>query len=308
MEFGIYFSFRTTEADRPWSRVYRDGLGQIELAEQLGFDAVWLTEHHFVDDGYSPSVLPLAAAAAVRTGTIDIGTFIALLPLYHPVRLAEDAATVDVLSNGRFILGLSAGYVRTEFDGLGVPFDDRGSRCDEALEVLLGCWSQDRFSFHGSHFDIDGVSVTPRPVQQPHPRIFYGSASLGGRRRAAWVKQHMHWYREPELLWLYVGTDDDSAWDEWGGAASYVHRRYREWTIASGGDWWGPDPRAHFIAGSPDTARRAIEHHLGGFRLRRPEDGPTTHVVLGMALPGVPDQLVRRSMQLFAREVMPAFR
>src|SRR5574340_1381661 len=154
MEFGIYLSFRSADPSRPWSAVYREGFGQIELAEALGFDAVWLTEHHLVDDGYSPSVLPLAAAAAVRTEHLDIGTFIALLPLYNPVRLAEDAATVDILANGRFILGLSAGYVQSEFSGLGIGFSDRGSRCDEALEIRLGCWTHNGFSFQGRHFDI----------------------------------------------------------------------------------------------------------------------------------------------------------
>ena len=307
MKFGVYFSFRKLPGDhKPWAEVYEENFAQMRLAEELGFDGVWLTEHHFSDDGYSPSVLPIAAAAAAQTSTIDIGVFIALLPLYNPVRLAEDAATVDVISRGRLILGLSAGYVASEFAALGVDFDRRSTIADEALEVLHGCWSVDNYSFSGEHFTVSDVSIYPKPHSQPHPRIFYGGGSPAGQRRHRFVVEAMNWSKEPELLWLYISDGFDKAWDEWGEGASHVHARYRRWTEESGGSWWDADPRFHFIAGDVDTAIGAIENKLGGFRAER--EGEAETLVLGMNMPGVDHDKTCRSMELFATQVMPQFK
>jgi alkanesulfonate monooxygenase SsuD/methylene tetrahydromethanopterin reductase-like flavin-dependent oxidoreductase (luciferase family) len=116
----------------PWDDFYASHLDLAVQAEALGYDHVWLTEHHFVDDGYSPFPLPIAAAIAARTTRIRIGTFVLLLPLHDPVRVAEDAATVDVLSRGRFDLGLGLGYRVAEFTGFGVPRSERGARGADA--------------------------------------------------------------------------------------------------------------------------------------------------------------------------------
>src|SRR5208282_4512698 len=116
--------------------LYRESLAQAEAAEQLGFDSIWLTEHHFTDDGYLPSLLPVAAAIAARTRRVTIGTFVLLAPFYHPLKLAEDAAVVDVLSGGRLRLGLGQGYRAEEFEGFGVPRKQRLSRTLETIEIL----------------------------------------------------------------------------------------------------------------------------------------------------------------------------
>ena len=170
MKFGAYFSFRRLPGDpKPWAEVYDESFAQMQLAEELGYDGVWLTEHHFSDDGYSPSALPIAAAVASQTSVIDIGVFIALLPLYNPVRLAEDAATVDIISLGRLILGLSAVYVASEFAALDVDFDRRSLIADEGLEILHGCWSGDHYSFSGEHLPCRTSPFTPSPTPNPIP-------------------------------------------------------------------------------------------------------------------------------------------
>src|SRR5205085_7172944 len=106
-------------------------------------DTVWLTEHHFAEDGYSPSLLTLAGAVAASTRRVRIGTFLLLLPLHNAVRVAEDAATVDVISRGRFDLGVGKGYAPHEFRGYGISLKERPSRLEAGIDVLRGIWTQD---------------------------------------------------------------------------------------------------------------------------------------------------------------------
>lgn len=314
MKLGLYFAFRRPPEERgPWTAVYREALAQIELAEELGFDAVWLTEHHFVPDGYSPSVLPIAAAVAARTRRLDVGTFVALVPFYHPVRLAEDATTVDLIAEGRFILGLSAGYRQEELDGYGMSWDERPGRVDESLEVLRRCWTEDDVDFDGRFFTLKGVSIYPKPVSQPHPRVYYGGVTPAGRRRGALFDANR--VRNIALRWLYVGETEEQAWEDWKGPASYVHRTYRGWAgVAAGREAahasvWEADVRRDFVAGTPDQVVAAIEAARcgGGDAAVVAEDslGEIEHLVIGMALPGLPPEKVERSMRLFARDVMP---
>ena len=144
------FSFRNPAAwRRPFTEVYRDELDLIVAAEELGFDTIWLTEHHFADDGYSPSIIPLAAAIAARTERVRIGFNLLLLPLHNAIRVAEDIATLDVLSGGRIDVGLGQGYARHEFAGYGVDRSERLRRFVEGLDVLHGLWTEDTFSYHG---------------------------------------------------------------------------------------------------------------------------------------------------------------
>src|ERR687887_1225527 len=118
---------------RSTGELYREAIALAEDAERLGFDSVWLSEHHFFADGYTPSPLVQAAAIAARTTRIAIGTGVLLAPLHNPVRLAEDAATVQLLSDGRLVLGLAQGWKRDEFDGLGVPYQRRHVRLEEMV-------------------------------------------------------------------------------------------------------------------------------------------------------------------------------
>ena len=122
MNFGIALMFRNPPPTRtPFTEIYRKHIALAVEAEDLGYDTIWLTEHHFVDDGYSPSLLPIAAAIAARTRKIRIGTFVILRPLHNPLRIAEDAATVDIISNGRLDLGFGQGYRVPEFTAFNIP-------------------------------------------------------------------------------------------------------------------------------------------------------------------------------------------
>src|SRR5467141_3408186 len=148
IRFGLWYDFRNPAQWRqPADRLYREILDQIAWGENNGFDDVWLSEHHFIEDGYLPSVLPVAAAIAARTKRIRIAPGVLLMPFHNPMRLAEDIAVVDVISGGRLELGVGAGYKLEEFESFGVPFNERGSRTNEALGIIRRLLSGETVTF-----------------------------------------------------------------------------------------------------------------------------------------------------------------
>lgn len=151
---------------------YRDILAQIELGDELGFDTVWLGELHF-SRAFSILASPLMvlAAAAQRTRRIRLGTAVTLLPMHNPVKIAEDAATADILSDGRLEFGVGRGTAPLHYAGYGIPQDESRERFDEALDFIVGAWTEERFSYRGKFFRADGLTVIPRPVQRPHPPV-----------------------------------------------------------------------------------------------------------------------------------------
>lgn len=152
---------------RPHVDMYDDLVEHAQRAEELGFDGIALTEHSFWYDGYCPALLPALAAVAQHTETIKLMTGALLLPQHDPLKVAEEAAVVDRLSNGRLVLGLGAGYRPEEFLGHGVPEGRWGARLFEAFEVVRLALTEEAFSFHGDFYDYDDVSLATRPVQTP---------------------------------------------------------------------------------------------------------------------------------------------
>ena len=167
MKFGIWLDFRNPRPwRRPWTEVYEESVDLAVSAESWGFDSVWFSEHHLVDDGYLPALFPVIAAVGARTRRVRLGTAMLLAPLYHPLRLAEDAAVTDLLTGGRLDLGLAPGYRHAEFANLGVPREQRGARTEETVEVLRRAWTGEPFSFHGKHLTFDDeITVAPVPQQ-----------------------------------------------------------------------------------------------------------------------------------------------
>ncbi len=157
--------------------VYRSLLDDGGILEQLGFHGVWLAEHHFSNYVLVPNPLTLLAAMARTTRSIRLGTSVIVLPLRNPVLVAEEAAMVDQLSEGRLELGFGRGYQPYEFKCLNIPYDEATSRMRESLDLLTHLWTRPDEAFHGKHFQAPGFSVTPAPRQLPHPPLWMAAGS-----------------------------------------------------------------------------------------------------------------------------------
>jgi len=165
------------------TRVVDEMMAEAQQAERCGFDSFFTTEHH-QEPGYFPSPLPLLTAIAARTSTIRLGTGIAILPLYHPTRLAEDCATLDIISKGRLILGVGMGYQDVDFAAYGLRVSDRVSLFEEGIEILKRAWTEEKVYFVGKRHTLTDVVVSPKPVQKPRPPIWVAALGDEAMKRA----------------------------------------------------------------------------------------------------------------------------
>jgi alkanesulfonate monooxygenase SsuD/methylene tetrahydromethanopterin reductase-like flavin-dependent oxidoreductase (luciferase family) len=247
---------------------YGRTLDHIVAAEALGFDTIWLTEHHFTDDAYLPSLLTMAAAVAVRTTRVTIGTAVLLLPLHHPLRVAEDVAVVDNLSGGRFRLGVGAGYVHAEFEAFGVDRRRRGALVESGVATIRAA--------------LDGGLVTPKPVQVRLP-IWLGARAEVTARRAGRIGEgvlispdtalidtfqaaradagHLGPREVGTFAYVYPSPDPSGSAASLGIGVAYRLSRYADWYGAAGdlpGDRTGGtfDPRRSFA--DPDVVIRQL--------------------------------------------------
>jgi probable F420-dependent oxidoreductase len=193
MDYGLVLPHFTTFAQTDPARRL---VATAEAAEALGYSTVWVADHLVfpakVEGGYAfnpldPFLEPLTvlAALAFKTTRIKLGTAVLVLPYRHPIYTAKALATLDVLSNGRVVVGVGAGWLEQEFSALGVPFTERGSRTDEAIELIKAVWTQDIPSFSGRHYQVRDIKFVPQPLQKPMPPMLIGGMTKGALRRVA---------------------------------------------------------------------------------------------------------------------------
>jgi probable F420-dependent oxidoreductase len=255
--------------------------------EGLGYHALTVSDH--LDEQLGPGPALMAAAAA--TTTLRIGAMVFCNDFRHPVALAKEAATLDVLSEGRFELGLGAGWLRTDYDRAGIPLDPPGVRIDrmaEAIAVIKGLWSGEPFDFAGSHYRIDAMAGTPRPVQQPHPPVFVG----GGGRRMLTVAA-----READIVGLNAAMASGAVDASIGAdATAAATERKLAWVREAAGERWSRleiQTRVHLAMVHDDRAAIA-ELLAAGFGLTPAEARDSPHALVGTVDQLVDDLVERR--------------
>ena len=173
MKFGLFIlpSWPAPDASEQ-SRIFGETIEQIQYAEELGFDSVWLAEHHFTRFGIVPQALSFAHYVAGKTKTIRIGTGVSVLTFHNPIFVAEQTAMLDVLSGGRLDFGVGRGQVVYEYNNFGVDYESRTQRFAEIVDIILGLWSTPGFTYRGRYYQVEDMTITPSPVQRPHPPLY----------------------------------------------------------------------------------------------------------------------------------------
>jgi alkanesulfonate monooxygenase SsuD/methylene tetrahydromethanopterin reductase-like flavin-dependent oxidoreductase (luciferase family) len=255
VKVGVLQFFGWVDRQVPLVSVYQRAIERFEIMDRTGYDAVWLAEHHFSGFSVCPSVHMMATMAAARTSRLRIGTAVSLAPFYHPLRLAEEIALLDVLSGGRVNWGAGRGFSRGEFEAFGVPPEESTSRFRETVEIVLRAWSDERLTYHGEHFSFDGVEVLPKPMQLPLPPVWMAATSESAIDWAA--GRGFSILMDPHCTHAELGAK---------------HARYREQLTAAGFSPAGRDiPMARLIAVAPtaeraaEVARRGAEWMLGSY-------------------------------------------
>ena len=216
MEFGLFFLMQRDEA---WSEqaVYDSGLEQMLAAEPLGYHSVWIAEHHFNDYGLCPAPPVLAAFVAARTTTLRLGMGVSLVPLHHPVGLAEQLAVLDVVSGGRLDVGVGRGGTLQDYETFQSDRADSRERMEESIGLMRQAWTEAPFDFRGRFHSAAGLHVRPRPLQQPHPPLFVAANSEDSVLSAARLGL-------PTMSSFFIPLDE----------LARRHRLYREAALASG--------------------------------------------------------------------------
>jgi len=327
LTFGYIYDFRNPPPwRRRWEDLYAEILEVVSWTEEAGFDGAWVPEHHLADDGYMPSPLIALTAIAARTKRIKLGSGIALAPLYHPVRFAEDCAVLDILSGGRLEMGLAIGYRRRESAAYGADFSKRGRIFDEWLQIVTRLWAGEELGFEGEHFRLTGAKLMPPAPRGRIPLYIgsftdkamqrvarYGDGFIGGAGLCDLYADKMREQGRDVAsarirvtdLFFAVAHDPQRAMDELAPFYHHVNNSYAEWfnedkSVAGLKSMSLDEFKASGILQimTPGAAIAMLE--------ARQARMPLEHVMMMMP-PGLPAARFVDYAQVFATEVMPAF-
>ena len=334
MQLGVYVNAQHPAGDDP-ARRFAETVEQVRLIRALGFDSIWGGEHHATPGFHYFPLLPFLQRLAAEADGLWVGTNLILLPLHNPVEVAEIGAFLDVITGGRFLLGVGLGYRPEEFALFGVPMAERVSRLVEGVEIIGRLWTEDGVTHHGRHWQLDGVSIRPRPLQRPRPPILVGVPGAGGDRAG-----------RPHRRWLDGGSGADGGRVRRAGgdvcgaraaaglpssrhvcrlievacapdevtairrAAPFLLTKYAAyfaWGIPGITLDPGDSPEAQlrglaanrFAVGSPQQVTDALlaQHRAG-----------VTHATMRVSWPGMPQDDILAGLELLGREVLPEVR
>ena len=343
MRFSIIF---VTQVRRGQPEPFDDLMQQIELADRLGYETAWLTEHHFSNYG-RPAVPALAGHAIARTERIRIGGAVAVLPLHHPLRVAEDWATLDHLAKGRVDFGVGRGNQPAEFAGFGQTLGDARERFNESLEIIRTAWTKDSFSYKGDFWSFPELSVFPKPYQDPHPPIWQAAVSaytvqmIVDNGLNGFVGPYLCPYdileRDYFSVWRRITaeagrTDLQMAHNEFmyvGETEKQVKEDVEEavmWYVRKAAKVWGERDPAKVVKQFANYTEVLEFFDVVSFDevyetlsiFGTPEQvaekitwmrdvGKVNHLITFMGFGGIPHEKVMRNIELFATEVMPRF-
>lgn len=336
LRFGIHYSCQSPEHD--WEQLYKQTLKQAQLAETLGYESLYVAEHHFLPDGWIPTPMVFLGALAGVTDNMALGTDIIILPLHNPVEVAEQTAVLDVLSSGKAKLGVGIGWRDEEFDAYGFDKSERVERVEEGIELIQNLLTEDDVTYNGDVFSVEDLTVMPRPVQSSVP-IWYGGQSKAAIDRAArmadaWImspietrtelsKKTKFYHerlaecgrepadvRQPLRREAYVAEDDETAWEEVGEALLYEYQDVYGDYDEIGHSFDPTDPgeaiaelqdhaEDRFIIGGPETAIEELKRYQKATGM--------DEVLLRMHFPGLDFSLAEKSVRTVAEKVMPHF-
>ena len=330
IRFGYGFAMRNApDWFKAWPDFYAETLEFIEHIENLGFGGVWLAEHHGIDDGYMPSPIVFGAGVATRTKRVRISQGVGLLPHYHPVRLAEDMAVLDILSNGRAELGMGIGYLGIEAEAYGLPAGKRGKYSNEVIEIVRRLWQGETLDYQGEFFQLKSARCTPLPVQHGGIPMFVGGVAKAGFERAAkfgdgfigpvefWpayleeVKAAGRSEADARIIsmsysdmWMMVSEDPEKTVNDMAPHAYYQINTYAKWQ--EGAEW------SVYTAMSLDEFKKCgvmkvlTPDEAIAYIKSRQEAAPIEAFVM-QAPTGFPLKLLAEHAELFASKVLPAF-
>lgn len=334
MKLGIYLNAQHPAADDP-ARRFAETIEQVRLIHALGFDSIWGGEHHATPGFHYFPLLPMLERLAAEAPGLTLGTNLVLLPLHNPVEIAEVAAFLDVLTGGRFMLGVGLGYRAEEFEIFGVPMAERVSRLTEGVEVIRRLWTEDKVTHRGRHWRFENVTIRPRPVQRPRPAILVGSQVPSGIARAARIADG--WLVVPvprvdefaaqarafaaarareglpagaeicRLLEVVCAPDEETAIRRAAPHLLDKYAAYFSWGLEGVSLEPGARPEDQlrqlaanrFAIGSPaQVTEMLVAQHRAG----------ATHLTMRVSWPGMPQADVLAGIELLGRQVLPEVR
>ena len=334
MKLGIYINAQHPQGDDPGRR-FAETIEQVRLIRQMGFDSIWSGEHHVTDGFHYYPLLPMLQRLAAEAEGLEIGTNIVLLPLHNPMEIAEIGAFLDVITGGKFNLGVGLGYRKEEFAMFGVPMKERVSRLTEGIEIIKRLWTEDKVTHKGRHWQFENMTIRPQPAKKPRPPIMIAAHVDAAVERAArvadgWcivptprldeVAAHAKIFtetrkaaglpRSEHLVRLYeivCAPDEETALRR---AAPFLLTKYAAYAA------WGlpglkfskedaPEVQLKKLAanrfgvGSPEQVVQALmdQHHTG-----------ITHVTMRTSWPGMKQDDILAGIELLGKKVLPDVR